>query len=51
MSHWAEYDYIVVNHDVAASVAEVHAILVAERLRRVRQVGLGDFVRELMHRD
>ena len=47
MSHWPEYDYIVVNREVAASVAEVQAILTAERLRRERQVGLGDFVRGL----
>ncbi|MCW5772228.1 MAG: guanylate kinase [Rhodospirillaceae bacterium] len=51
MSHWAEYDYIVINREIAASVAEVYAILVAERLKRARQVGLGDFVRELMRRD
>ncbi len=47
MSHWPEYDYIVVNREVAASVAEVQAILTAERLRRERQVGLGEFVRGL----
>ena len=40
MSHWAEYDYIIVNHDLEASVGEVRAILTAERLRRERQVGL-----------
>ncbi len=48
MSHWAEYDYIVVNRDIDASVAQVRAILMAERLKRDRQVGLGDFVRALM---
>ena len=47
MSHWAEYDYIVVNHDVEKSVAEVRSILVAERLRRPRQVGLPEFVKGL----
>ena len=47
MSHWAEYDYIIVNHDLDKSVAEVEAILVAERLRRQRRVGLHDFVRRL----
>jgi len=51
MSHFAEYDYIVVNSDLDASVAHVRAILTAERLKRDRQVGLGDFVRELMRRD
>lgn len=47
MSHWAEYDYIVVNRVVEASVAEVRAILAAERLRRDRQVGLPAFVKGL----
>jgi guanylate kinase len=47
MSHWAEYDYIVVNRDFDRSVADVHAILTAERLRRRRQVGLTDFVKGL----
>lgn len=47
MSHYREYDYIIVNRVVEESVAEVQAILVAERLRRDRQVGLDDFVRAL----
>ena len=47
MSHWAEYDYIIVNRDVAESVARVEAILAAERMRRDRQVGLSDFVKGL----
>ena len=47
MSHWAEYDYIVVNIDVGESVAGVKAILAAERLKRERQTGLPDFVRDL----
>ena len=47
MSHWAEYDYIVVNQDVEASVAAVRSILAAERLRRDRQAGLRDFVETL----
>ncbi len=47
MSHWAEYDYIVVNEDVEKSVAAVQSILEAERLRRDRQVGLRDFVESL----
>lgn len=45
MSHWAEYDYVVVNEDVETSVSQVAAILAAERLKRDRQQGLGDFVR------
>lgn len=44
MSHWAEYDYIVVNHDVEEAVKAVIAILDAERLRRERQVGLAEYV-------
>ncbi len=44
MSHWAEYDYIVVNHDIDSAVAAVRAILDAERLRRERQTGLAAFV-------
>jgi guanylate kinase len=47
MSHWSEYDYVVVNRDLAASVAEVEAIVTAERLRRTRQIGLADFVNHL----
>ena len=47
MSHYPEYDYIVVNNDIATSVTQVEAILTAERLRRERQVGLGEFVRGL----
>src|SRR5690554_3973283 len=43
MSHWAEYDYIIVNRDIEDSVRRVEAILVAERLRRDRQIGLNDF--------
>ena len=44
MSHWAEYDYIIVNQHIEDSGASVQAILTAERLRRARQVGLRDFV-------
>jgi guanylate kinase len=47
MSHWPEYDYIIVNRDLDASVAKVQAILTAERSRRERQIGLVDFVRRL----
>ena len=47
MSHWAEYDYIIVNQDVAQSLAQVEAILSAERLKRERRVGLHDFVESL----
>ena len=47
MSHWAEYGYIVINEHIEESVANVHSILAAERLRRGRQIGLGDFVKRL----
>jgi guanylate kinase len=47
MSHWAEYDFIIVNRDVAESVAQIEAIMTAERLRRKRQIGLTDFVKRL----
>ena len=47
MSHWAEYDYIVINHDVDAAFAEVQSILKAERLKRERRTGLTSFVRDL----
>jgi len=47
LSHWAEYDYIVVNQNVADAFAEVQSILKAERLKRERRTGLTEFVRGL----
>ena len=47
MSHWAEYDYIVINHNVDEAFAEVQSILKAERLKRERRTGLVGFVRGL----
>ena len=47
MSHWAEYDYIIVNEDLDSSVERVRAILTAERLKRQRQIGLAEFVKGL----
>lgn len=47
MSHYAEYDYVLVNHDIEQSVARAMAILTSERLRRERMVGLGEFVKGL----
>jgi guanylate kinase len=47
MSHWAEYDYVIVNRTVEDAFAEVRAILKAERLRRDRRTGLTAFVRDL----
>ena len=47
MSHWDEYDYIIINHNIDCALAELRAILAAERLKRKRQIGLSDFVRRL----
>ncbi|MEE9195625.1 MAG: guanylate kinase [Alphaproteobacteria bacterium] len=47
LSHWPEYDYIIVNDDLDNSIGAVRAILAAERKRRDRQVGLADFVKGL----
>lgn len=47
LSHWAEYDYVIVNRDLEESIKQVQAIITAERLRRTRQVGLVDFVNQL----
>jgi len=47
MSHWSEYNYVIVNRDIESSVAQVQAIVTAERFRRERQVGLADFVHRL----
>ena len=47
LTHWSEYTYVVVNENFEESVAEVRAILQAERLKRARQEGLSDFVRLL----
>jgi len=47
ISHWPEYDYVIVNDEIENSHRMVVAILTAERLRRRRQLGLTDFVRAL----
>ena len=47
MSHWAEYDYAVINRDIATSLTQLKSILTAERLRRERQFGLAEFVKAL----
>ncbi len=47
MSHWPEYDYVIVNRDKDEAFAEVQAVLAAERLKRERQIGLSAFVRGL----
>ncbi|HVJ55764.1 MAG TPA: guanylate kinase [Aliidongia sp.] len=50
MSHWPEYDYVIVNNDLEESVATLQSIVRAERARRVRQIGLVEFVREISRR-
>jgi len=47
ISHWAEYDYVIINRDVDSAFNELTAILQAERLKRDRQPDLSDFVRTL----
>ena len=47
MSHWSEYDYVIINRNIEDSVAESEAIVAAERLRRARQPGLADLVGQL----
>jgi guanylate kinase len=47
IQHWNDYDYVVINYDIAQSAASVRAILAAERLRRKRLTGLEDFVESL----
>lgn len=47
ISHWAEYDYVIVNDRLDLALAQVVAILRAERLKRTRQIGLSQFVRDL----
>lgn len=48
ISHWAEYDYVLINEDMKECLEEVRAILAAERLKRWRQAGLVGFVRDLV---
>ena len=47
ISHWPEYDYVVVNHEIEEALAQVRAILIAERLKRTRQTYLVNFVKRL----
>jgi guanylate kinase len=48
ISHWPEYDYVIVNSQLEKAMAEVQAILNAERLRRTRQTGISEFVSRLV---
>jgi len=47
MSHWAEYDYTIINRDIATSLMQLKSVLTAERLKRERQFGLAAFVKAL----
>tara|TARA_B100000029_G_scaffold500601_1_gene572583 strand:+ start:1234 stop:1866 length:633 start_codon:yes stop_codon:yes gene_type:complete len=49
ITHWAEYDYIIINNDIESTLEKLKAILISERLKRVRQVGLIDFVRKVLN--
>ncbi len=48
MTRWRDYDYVIVNDDVQRSLKRVQSILTAERLKRVRNPALGDFVEALL---
>ncbi|PIZ33045.1 MAG: guanylate kinase [Alphaproteobacteria bacterium CG_4_10_14_0_8_um_filter_37_21] len=47
ISHWPEYDYVIINRDLDKSIKQIELILKAERLKRHRQVGLVDFVNKM----
>ena len=49
MSHYSEYDYVIINSDIDAAVAQAQLIMDAERLKRRRLAGISDFVRGLMN--
>lgn len=49
ISHWAEYDYVLVNDDLERCLSQVKTILAAERLKRARQTGLAEFVKEMLN--
>jgi guanylate kinase len=49
ISHWHEYDYIIINRDLDHSIEKLMSILRSERLRKERRIGLNDFVGTLIH--
>lgn len=51
ISHWPEYDYVIINHDLDKSIKQIELILKAERLKRHRQVGLVDFVNKMREKN
>lgn len=48
MSHWSEFDYVIVNVDLEETILKIQKIISGERMKRVRQVGLKRFVKELV---
>lgn len=48
ISHWAEYDYVVINDNLDSTLAKITTILAAERMKRGRQTGIAEFARDLM---
>jgi len=48
ISHWAEYDYVIVNEDIETALSELKTIVASERMRRRRQMWLGGFVKSLI---
>ena len=48
ISHWAEYDYVIVNDDLEKALNDVRSILRSERLRRTRQLGLSEFIYDMV---
>lgn len=51
ISHWPEYDYVIVNENFSDSLSKVTSILDAERYKRTRQIGLAEFVNQLRKHD
>jgi len=47
ISHWSEYDYVLVNHDFEQTLQKIDTILKAERLKRLRQTGLAEFIKTI----
>ena len=47
ITHWAEYDYVIINDDLNLSVKTVLGILHSERMKRIRHIGLGEFFRSI----
>lgn len=48
ITHWAEYDYVIINDNLEKTLTKLKSILEAERLKRDRQIGLNDFVRKVL---